>query len=359
MRARLSFVLFLLLLTAPASFAKDVYLSIGGSANGFFTDARIFNPSYDKEITITARYLPAGNVDNQNVATKSITVGKRSMAIYDNVVQSLFGGGPALGAIRLTSDDDFIATQRIYADLSSQGRGTLGQFVPGLDASSAKTKGILVQLKSGQSAIGNFRTNWGGANPNATVANIRFELFDINNQLAGTNNLTLQPYGVFSPANIVGFFGNPNRDLSDAWIAFESDVPIFVYGSIVDNTSTDPTFVPASEDSGVRPPDPPPPPDPVTVNVFAQDFDFDVAPSRQIRAGDQVRFRLSKRDGPHGFRLGDPNGNIIFEVGLLPEGNPTERVVTLTAPGTYTFVCTNSGCGEGHFSMVGQLEVAP
>ncbi len=148
---RLAIVLFSLCV-ATSAFAKDVYLSIGGSAGKFRTDARIFNPSYDKAIVIAARYLPIGNADNTNVAPKTITVEKRSMVVYDDVVQSLFGGGAALGAVRLTSDDDFVATQRIYADESDTPKnGTLGQFVPGLEVSTALKKGVLIQLRQNAS----------------------------------------------------------------------------------------------------------------------------------------------------------------------------------------------------------------
>jgi hypothetical protein len=358
MRLRTVVVLFVVLLASSLS-AKDVYLSVGGSANGFFTDARIVNPSFDKDITITARYLPAGNSDNANVATKTITVAKRSQAVYDDVVNSLFGGGPALGAIRLTSDDDFIATQRIYADKrASNQRGTLGQFVPGLDASAAITKGIVPQLKAGEATLGNFRTNWGGANPNAVVANIDFTLYDKNNLVAGTNRLTVQPFGVIGPTNINGYFGNPDRDLTDAWISFESDQPVFIYCSIVDNGSEDPTFVTAFADSGVEPPPPPPPPAAV-VTVVAQDFSFTKTESRQLRAGDQVTFRISQTEGLHGFQLANATtGQTIFTLESLPQGTPAERIVTLPA-GEYVFFCTNTQCGFGHTGMSGELTVVP
>ena len=356
-RARILFVL-LSVVIATQLLAKDVYLSVGGSANGFFTDARIFNPSFDKDITIAARYLPAGNNDNSGIAAKNITVAKRSMVVYDDVVQSLFGGGPALGAIRLTSDDDFLATQRIYADKrTSRQQGTLGQFVPGLEASAALKKGVVMQLKSGQATLGNFRTNWGGANPNASVANVAFKLYDKTNTLAGTNNLTIQPFGVIAPINITGFFGNPDRDLSDGWFSFDSDQPIFVYGSVVDNGSEDPTFITAFADSGVAPPVVP---EVVEVTVVAVDFAFNVSRPQSIRAGTQVRFRLSKDAdavGDHGFRLADPNAETLIDIGL-PE-NPTERLLTLTTPGTYTMICNNSGCGSGHFGMVSQFTVTP
>lgn len=354
MRARMLFVVASLFLAATLS-AKDVYLSVGGSVGVFRTDARIFNPSFDKDITITARYLPAGNNNNEGVTPKTITVAKRSMAIYNDVVQSLFGGGPALGAVRLTSDDDFVATQRIYADETI---GTLGQFVPGLDVTTALKKGVLIQLKqypAGASGKGTFRTNWGGVNPNAALATVAFKIYDKSNTLAGTNTLNIQPFGVIAPTNILGFFGNPDRDLTDSWISFESDQPIFAYGSIVDNGSTDATFIPASNDSGVEPAPPPPA---KIVTITARDFAFNVQQSATLRAGDQVTFRISKTQGTHGFVLQAPDGSVLINMPAV-QSTVAEQTVTLPASGNYFYACTNSLCGSGHFDMTGELAVQP
>lgn len=351
MRMRSLFVVTSLVLFSTSLSAKDVYLSVSGKANGFFSDARIFNPSFTKDIVVMARYLPAGNVDNSAAAAVPLTIPKRTMKVYDDAVQSIFGGGVPLGAIRLTSDDDFAASQRIYQDArTGPQQGTLGQFVQGLDAGTAKTKGLILQLKSGAAAVGNFRTNWGGVNPNPVVANIAFELHDRNGELAGTNNLTLQPFGVFSPTNIVAFFG-ATADLSDSWISFVSDQPVFLYGSVVDNGSVDPTFVPAVEDSGVQPA-----PQVKTVTVTARNFAFTVTGGTDLRAGDQVKFILSKSQGTHGFLLSAPDGSSLIDLARLPD-TPTEFLVTLPAQGVYGFLCTNSACGSGHSTMFGSITV--
>ena len=336
---RLAIVLFCVAVTTSA-FAKDVYLSIGGSAGKFRTDARIFNPSYDKAIVITARYLPIGNGDNTNVTPKTITVEKRSMAVYDDVVQSLFGGGPALGAVRLTSDDDFVATQRIFADESDTAKnGTLGQFVPGLEVSTAIRKGVLVQLKqSTGGGKGTFRTNMGAVNPNAVVAHVTFKVYDRNNVLAKTTPLTLQPFGVLGPSNIAGFFGSGTADLSNAWISFDSDQPVFVYASVLDNGSEDPTFIPASPDTGVEPVAPPP----TDITIVAQDFQFVLTAGGPLKVGQQVKFILSKvpGSGAHGIRITDSNFNTLVDITL--SSTPEERLVTLPTAAQYFFDCTNS-----------------
>ena len=356
MRVRLAVVLVSLALTSSLC-AKEVFLSVTGKANGFFSDVRIFNPSYTKDITVNAQYLPAGNSNNTGAAVIPLVIAKRTMKIYDDAVVSMFGRTEAvtLGAIRLVSDDDFVATQRVYADArESYQRGTLGQFVQGQDVGAALAKGVILQLKSGQATLGNFRTNWGGMNPGTTVANVSFKLYDKDNQLLGTNNLTFQPYGVFSPTNIVNFFGVSNENaprLTDAWISFESDAPVFLYGSVVDNGAVDQTFVAAVQDSGVAPSGPAV----KTVNVSGSAGNFAISGPALTR-GDHVRFIVTGSEGVHGFRLFDPDGNILFTLDPLSE-TPQERTITLEKTGDYPYICTRTTCSTEHGTMNGELDV--
>lgn len=358
MRGRLAVALIFLVFTTSL-FAKDVYLSVTGKANGFFTDARIFNPSFDNDITIQARYLPFGNADNSGVQPITLTIPKRSMKVYDDAVQSMFGiGTNTLGAIRLTSADgvDFVASQRIYQDArASFQKGTLGQFVPGLEASTAKVKGVLLQLKNGPSALGDFRTNWGGANPNSVAANVTLKLYDKDDAVVVTKSMTIQPFGVLAPSGIKGFFDNTNADLADAWISFTSDQPVFLYGSVVDNGSVDPTFIPAVDDTGTPPP-PPPPPQTKQATVHATDGNFDVSLPAALAVGDEVKFTMTG-EGTHGFRLFAPDGTVLFTESL--SASPTDRTITLSAQGTYDYICTVPTCSSGHTSMVGSFNVGP
>jgi hypothetical protein len=348
MRARILGVV-VAVLVANVAVGKDVYLSIGGEVGNFFTDARVFNPSFDKDIVITARYLQ-GNQDNTGATTKTVNVPKRTMLALDNVVSVVFQTG-GIGAIRLTSDDDFVATQRIYARL--EGPKTLGQFVPGLDSTTALKKGALIQLKQngGPGTIGTFRTNIGGVNPNAVAANVTFKLYDKNNAVVQTKTFKFEPFGVLTPSGIAAFFNASTADLSDAWVSFDSDQSMFMYGSIVDNGSDDPTFITASADSGTAPPTVSP-----TVTMVASNFKYTVTGGTGLAARDNVKFVLSSTEGTHGYRLVSPEGQILIDILALP-GTPTERVVTLPQSGTYFFFCTFSECGVGHSSMSGELTV--
>jgi len=272
------------ILFSTTAHADEVYLSVAGSVGNFRTDARIFNPSFTDDIVISASFLPAGNVSNAGVTPKSITVHKREMVVYDDVVASLFAAS-GLGAIRLVADADFVATQRIYAATAD---GTLGQFVPGLELAAAKANSVIIQMKSngGAGTKGTFRTNVGFVNPNATAANVTLKLFDRTNTAAGQAvTLKIEPFGVVAPSSVAGYFNNPSNDLSDAWLSVRSDLAIFAYGSVVDNGTTDPTFIPASEDPGV-----PPATTPVTKTVLVgPDFTFEPE-TLSINPGDTVKW---------------------------------------------------------------------
>jgi len=351
---------------ATYGYAKDVYLSIGGSVGVFHTDTRIFNPSTSKDIQVQAYLLPPGT-DNSGVQPITVTIPKRQMVKYNDVVQSLFNNiSVALAAIRLKSDDDFIATQRIYAQTAGNAcssAGTLGQFVPGLEASNAAKQGVLIQLKSNAQ----FRTNIGLVNPNPAIANITWKLYDRSNNVVGTANnsgsfpAAIPPFGVVTPINLVSAFTAPGADLSDSWVSFVSDQPIFAYASVVDNATTDPTFIPMSTDSGVQTATTPPPTSTAKVfNVLEQNFSITISPTigpDTLKPGDEVKFHITVRDSNHGLQLVDPDGTSLIPFVIFNPGDVVDKTFTITKNGTYSYFCVNTACGTGHLSMTGEFVV--
>lgn len=357
---------------ATAAFAKDVYLSVGGSVGAFRTDARIFNPSQTKDIQINAYYL-VGNNDNGGVQPVTITVPKRSQVVYDDVIQSLFHAG-GLGAIRLTSSDEFVATQRIYAGTSNSSTATpctttvnpctLGQLMTGIDATTAKKSGVLIQLKANNS----FRTNIGLVNPNNAAANVTWRLYDKNNAVVGATTSALpavvQPYGVVTPTNVTTAFNAPGADLSDAWIGYTSDQPLVVYASVVDNGSTDPTYIPALDDADPPANTPTQDPSVKTFDVILKTATITITPeirTNTIKPGDKVKFRIANTttDGAiHGFTLVAPNGSILIPSNFYnPGAAAVEQTITIPTEGSYFFFCTNSACSSGHTNMTGKFDV--
>ena len=355
MRARLALGV-LLLVFGTSVFAKEVWIAASGTANGvFFSDARVFNPNAT-QITIQAFYLPRNNINNSGEQPTSFTVEPRQMRVFDDIVATLLHRAD-VGAIRFVSASDFVVTQRVYLSSTTAcapggaNPCTLGQFVNGVDVSNALKKGVILQLKGNPNT--KFRTNIGAANTTTTAAAVTWRLYDKNNAIIATKNETIQPYGSLGPSEFSGYLGAPaGSDLSDAWVSFDSDQPLIAYGSVVDNSSGDQTYIAASNDSGTTPVTP----QVKTVVIQAQDFLFTVSTPGNLKAGDQVKFVVSLTEGTHGFSLADPNGNMLINLGSLSTV-PIERTVTLPTSGTYVFFCTNTSCGEGHTSMTGELTV--
>jgi plastocyanin len=342
-------IAFSLLVPAAAS-AKDVYLSIAGSVGNFRTDARIFNPSSTKDITINAYFLPVNGASNAAATPMSITVPKRKMLVYDDVVTSLFQA-TGLGSIRLSSADEFVATSRIYAQTAS---GTLGQFVQGLDTSAAKNKGVVIQLKSNAT----FRTNIGFVNPNNAPATITLRLYDRNNAQVGQTALPsgpVAPFGVVGPTNVLSDF-NTSADLTDAWVSFDSDQPVFAYGSVVDNGTTDPTYIPFAPDSDNTTSSATPA---ETYTITASRYVFAVSPVFNVTQGDLVLLRLTATDTTHGFILIGPDGQTLIGPMDLQQGQTIEKTFSAAKEGTYSYSCTHHTCGVGHATMTGSFSIGP
>jgi plastocyanin len=354
MRLRFLVMIATLFLLASNVLAKDVYLSIAGTVSNFHTDARIFNPSGTKDITVQAYFLPAGiTTNNSGVQPVAVTVPKRSMKVLDDVVTAVFSAS-GVGAIRLTSDDDFVATSRIYAQVSS---GTLGQFVQGLDATTAVKNGVLVQIKSNTA----FRTNIGAANPNNTTANVTWHLYDKNNAIIGTAKTdAFAPYSVLGPTNVAGYLNAPaGTDLSDAWVSFTSDQPIFAYVSVLDNGTTDPTYIPASPDSGSS--SQTSSPNTKTFSVTESSGVINISPdpsAGNIQVGDTVVFRIVSTDFTHGFEVFAPDSSIsVPDTHIAPNLPAIVKQFTVTQEGTYQYLCTISTCSSGHVTMNGTFVI--
>ncbi len=346
MRPRLA-LLVCLVLFATQAFAIDRWILISGTVSNFHTDARLFNPAFDKDISIVATFYAT---DGSAAQTATVVVPKRQMKILDDVTTQLFQTSK-LGAIQFTSDDPFEATSRIYALTNA---GTLGQFGPGIAQSLAKTKGALLQLKSSSS----FRTNIGVVNPNNSTANVTWTLYDKNSAAVSSKTTPFLPLAVLAPTNVAGgfFFDPKSADLSDAWVSFSSDQPVLVYASVIDSGTTDQTFISAVDDAGIPPVTPPAAKE---FTVTLRNFQITINPDpSSLKAGDKAVFHVVLLNGTHLFEMVGPTGNILIAntVGGS-SSSPVDRTFTADGQGAYTYFCNNSLCGTGHSSMIGSFSV--
>lgn len=105
-----------------------------------------------------------------------------------------------------------------------------------------------------------------------------------------------------------------------------------------------PAAMPEIQSDGVR-----------TFNITARQFEFDISPAPfVVNQGDTVTLNVTSADVTHGFLLeryaeGNFNG--------IPRGTTRTHQFVANTPGTFTFICTISTCGEGHSAMNGIFTV--
>ena len=150
------------------------------------------------------------------------------------------------GALRILSSGNVFANARIYNNQIGSGKGTFGQFEPGMLRSQALQQGVLVgvgvvgnnaALANGQS----FRTNIGFFNPNDTPTTIDAELRDTNGNVVATQMFTLGAWTQtqLPLTNAGGLFAGVTGDIATSSVYFLSGNPIFAYASEIDNISGD------------------------------------------------------------------------------------------------------------------------
>jgi hypothetical protein len=225
---------------------------VNGLGQTFVTDVRVFNPSYDTATTALVEYF-TGSAGNTN-ATASMTVNlpPRGTAVLDDVngASNLNASG-STGGLRVSSVVKLAVTSRIYADLRSSGKGTIGQFAAGVPRANALRRGALPQLQVQGDLTSGFRTNVGFFNPNQQVVTVRLELRSPAGALVGSNVITLQALSQ-QQTSLGSYF--PGVDLSapqNLTLSFDASAPISAYAAVNDNISADSIFVQAQEDSGV------------------------------------------------------------------------------------------------------------
>ena len=251
-------------LIAPLAASNEVFLAVVGSAQGangsnFKTDVSIFNNSALGVTTSSAntfvQFFPTGTTNSSaSVTAQSVTalsIPARGTKTLRDVTSSLFNGSiSGIGAMRILSGNSIFANARIYNDQIASGRGTFGQFEPGMTRSQAMQQGVLVgvgnvtanaSLANGQS----FRTNVGFFNPNDTSTTVALEIRDTHGAVIGTQMITLGPWmhTQVPLAGANGIFSGITGDTGTSSVFFLSGNPIFAYASIVDNVSGDASFV--------------------------------------------------------------------------------------------------------------------
>lgn len=208
----------------------------GGFGTTWRSDLWIANLS-DAEATFALRWTAPGGA----VRTAAIELAAGTSAAIEDLIASLFGEDAGVGALRIeTGAGAWAASSRVWTGGSS---GTFGQHVPVAGAADAVGAGegalAIAQLAHG----GAFRTNIGVAETAGTAAAVRIRLRDaagrdvwethIDVPAGEQRQIMLALAGAPAVANgyaLVDVLGGSGR--------------VVAYGSVIDNRSSDPVYVP-------------------------------------------------------------------------------------------------------------------
>jgi len=205
------------------------------------TDMRVFNPSPGTQ-SATLTFYPLGHPSAAIVKTTSILPGQ--ISVLDDVVQSLFGQSNAGGSVLVTTpqDSSLVVTGRTYDKTSA---GTFGQFIPAVTPADALALGgralQILQVEDSP----RYRTNIGIAEVTGKPVTVEVSVVVPDSRVTPTLRLDLAANEYRQDAFIqeMGLGNVYNARISVKVVSGEGKIT--AYGSVIDKTTEDPTYVPA------------------------------------------------------------------------------------------------------------------
>lgn len=211
----------------------------GANNTNFLTDLRIVNNG-GALATVTLDFFasnPAGLAAPS--ATQTVTVAAGEQRILNDVVGTTFAVTSGLGGLRITSDQNIVASARIINDLRAQNLGTAGFAVDSQEA--GETSGTITFLAQGV----DYRTNLGYFNNTSAAATVTLTArSSANGSVLGTNTLTIPGFAMVQQPVFSAISSVPeaNRTQNDFYVTWTSTAPLFVYGAVTDNKTGDAVF---------------------------------------------------------------------------------------------------------------------
>jgi len=209
------------------------------SFSNFHTDMRIYNGG-TSPVDVTLAFTGA------SVPNKVKTIGAGETLAVDNVLPSLWnitGGGSVVATT--ANDSQLVLTARTFSRDKSNG-GTFGQFIPGVTAADAVGNGDralqIVQLEESPA----FRTNLGLVEVTGNPITVELLAYTPDSKVAARTVVPLgageylQKGGIFKS---LGFNNVYNGRITARVLSGTGRVA--AYGSVIDNRTTDPTYVPS------------------------------------------------------------------------------------------------------------------
>ncbi|HEX3071666.1 MAG TPA: DUF4214 domain-containing protein [Thermoanaerobaculia bacterium] len=229
---------------AASRFVMPGVAEFDNGFSNFHTDMRIFNGG-TSTANVTLQYFPQGG--SAPTATTQVTIAAGEVKALDNVLVKQFNLTTGNGSVLATTagDSSLVVTARTFSRDKATG-GTFGQFIPGVTTADSVGNGdrALQVLQLEESPA--FRTNLGLVEVTGNDATVELLAYSPDSKVAARLVVPLaagqyiQKGGIFKS---MGFNNVYNGRITARVIS--GNGRIAAYGSVVDNRTTDPTYVPS------------------------------------------------------------------------------------------------------------------
>lgn len=216
-----------------------------GVASNFHSDMRVFNAG-SQPVTITLNYYPqAGDATPRPASVQRVIEAGKVTAI-DNVLPSVWNLSRTGGAVTIdaAADASLVVTARTYS--RNEQNGTYGQFIPGVTSANAVGAGEraleVLQLEQSEQ----FRTNLGLVEVTGQSARVEITAYKPDSKTTAVTAYDLKPNEFIQFGRIFQSLGLPTVYGGRVSVkVLEGSGRVAAYGSVVDNRTVDPTYVPA------------------------------------------------------------------------------------------------------------------
>ena len=178
--------------------------------------------------------------------TKIVALAAGQQLVLNDILSGTFSTS-GIGALRLTSDKDFIADARVLDDQRSSGRGALGFFIHGLTVEQVCRFGTLPVLSQATASdiaagLGN-RTNIGYFNPNAFAVSATFtarRTSDGSSLGAVTVLIPAFSHAQFPVFTLINTVAASDQKQDDFYVTYSVSLgTLFVYTAVADSFTGD------------------------------------------------------------------------------------------------------------------------
>ncbi|MCU1349461.1 MAG: bacillolysin, partial [Acidobacteria bacterium] len=212
-------------------FIPAVIHAPGANGTNFVSDVRLFNRGA-LPATVSLIFTPTGADGSTTFSAIRIELAPAEVVALDDVVASAFTM-TGMGQLEVTGDPaDIVVTSRTYTRGNG---GTYGQFIPATPSSSFAW---VAQLQS----TADFRSNVGFAETAGSAGTVRMTLYDATT----SNVISVSDYHL-APFSHAQFPVTAAARMLAELRVIAGNARIAGYGSVLDNRTNDPIFVPGQE----------------------------------------------------------------------------------------------------------------